>query len=60
MKIIDVFIRNWQPPGDAWWASVEARPDEPLIEADITMTLSLKEYQELLAKDKLDREGEKS
>lgn len=55
MKIIDVFVRNWQPPGGPWWDSVEARPDEPLIEANITMTLSWKEYQELLAKDKPNR-----
>ena len=48
MKINDVQIINWESPGDKWWASVEARPSEPLIEATITLTLSWAEYHELL------------
>lgn len=51
MKINDVTITNWEPPGDKWWRSVEERPSEPLIEATIAMTLSWTEYRELLARD---------
>lgn len=49
MKIQSVRINNLQPPGDEWWRGVEAHPDEPLIEATISMTLSWTEYKELLA-----------
>lgn len=55
MKITDVRITNWQPPGDKWWAAVEARPSEPLIEATISMTLSWAEYHELLERNKAER-----
>jgi hypothetical protein len=57
MTINDVRINNCQPPEDKWWAGVEARPAEPLIEATISMTLSWAEYKELLerANDQADR-----
>lgn len=48
MKINNVNINNWEPPGAAWWDSVEAKPDEPLIEATISFTLSHREYHRLL------------
>lgn len=51
MKINNVYIDNWQPPGEKWWASVEAKPTEPLIVATITMTLSWQEYHELLEQE---------
>ena len=42
-------ITNWEPPGEEWWANVEEKPDEPLIEARIELTLSHSEYQQLLS-----------
>lgn len=48
MKIHDVRINNWQPPGETWWNDVEARPTEPLIQATLAMTLSYAEYKKLL------------
>lgn len=52
MKINDVRIENWTPPGFVWWRRAEDNPDEPLIEATISMKLSWREYKELLARDK--------
>lgn len=54
MKINDVNITNWQPPGMKWWDNVAARPTEPLIEAVISMTLSWAEYRELLYRNERD------
>lgn len=48
MKIKNVQIENWESPGAQWWDAVAAKPDEPLIEATITLTLSHREYHELL------------
>lgn len=58
VNIHDVRIMNWHPPGDNWWREVEARPNEPLIEATMAMTLSWAEYRELLDKSRRDS-GEK-
>lgn len=46
MKIKDVTIHNWTRP--EWWDEVEKRPDEALIDATITLTLSWNDYQRLL------------
>ncbi len=48
MKINDVLINNWQAPGAEWWIGVEARPDEPLIEATMKLTLSWREYHKMI------------
>jgi hypothetical protein len=48
MKIRNVLIDNWRPPGDEWWAKVAAKPDEPLIEATFFITLSWREYHSLV------------
>ncbi len=55
MKIHHVEITNWCSPfikwwdnGAKWWAHVESRPDEPLIEATMTLTLSWREYNALI------------
>lgn len=48
MKINDVHITNWVPPGRPYWSEVRARKDEPLIEATIKMTLSWTDYTKLL------------
>lgn len=54
MKVTDVRIMNWEPlgnpPGTEWWRQRESAPDEPSIDAVLTMRLSLNEYQELLRK----------
>lgn len=52
VNINDVLITNWKAPGDKWWDSVDAQPDQPLIEARIEMTLSAREYRELLERDR--------
>lgn len=52
MKIHNVQCHNWKPPGGPWWRDVEAKPDAPLIEATIRMTLSWNEYIELLDRAK--------
>lgn len=48
MTIENVEITNWKPPGAEWWEDVRERFDEPLIECTCKMTLSWKEYEELL------------
>lgn len=52
MKLNHVVITNWKGPGVQWWDSVDAQPDKPLIEARIEMTLSAREYRELLERDR--------
>lgn len=52
MKIDFVRILNCDGNGRDYFDKVEANPDEPLIKASITITLSCREYQELLSKDK--------
>lgn len=49
MKINNVMIVNWQPPGDRFWEDAESKPDEPLLEAAMSMTLSWNEYQKIMA-----------
>jgi hypothetical protein len=58
MKIHNVTIHNFTKldcidfvSPNAYWNRVAARPDEPLIEATITIQLSHREYQELLTKN---------
>lgn len=57
MKINNVTILNWEPlgnpPGTEWWKNVEAKPDEPLIEARIDFKLSHREYHKLLDQSKM-------
>lgn len=48
MKINNVNIGNWETPGPEWWDRIQARPNEPLIEATIQFTLSWNEYRRLL------------
>lgn len=57
MRIDDVNVLNWKPPGNEWWKTVEARPGEPLIEVQMTMMLSWDEYQEFLRRDEVGRRG---
>jgi hypothetical protein len=47
MTIHDVYILNWEPPGAPWWSSIEARPDEQLIQLKMTATMSMNEYRRL-------------
>lgn len=54
MKIHDVVIVNWIPPGESFWDYVKERHEEPLIEATIKIKLSWDEYRELLDKAKID------
>lgn len=51
MKINFVTIDNHKEPGDQWWEGVASKPDEPLIEATIRLTLSHREYHRLLDTD---------
>lgn len=51
MKIENVIIKNWIPPGEQWWAEVKSKPEQPLIRANIDMVLSWQEYKELLNRD---------
>lgn len=48
MKIHDVHITNWQPPGGPFWDEVKERHAEPLIDATMKMTLSWDEYRALI------------
>lgn len=48
MKMFGVLIENWKAPGKEWWEAVESKPDEPLIEARMQLTLSWNEYHKLL------------
>ena len=48
VKITNVHITNWTQPGDQWWDNVKAHPQDPLIEATITMTLTYAEYEKLV------------
>lgn len=60
MKISEVQINNWEPPGEEWWRGVAARPDEPLIMATLTVTLSWNEYRELLRHDENSKVAKKN
>lgn len=51
MKINHVHITNHKEPGDRWWEGVASKPDEPLIEATMRLTLSPREYHRLLDMD---------
>ena len=55
MKINDVTIENWEAPGKEWWEGVERRPDEPLIEATMKLTLSWNEYDDLIKRNNVVR-----
>lgn len=59
MKINDVRVTNWQPPGEDYWRKVQTQFDEPLIEATIKMTLNWREYNELIERDGKPPTGEK-
>lgn len=48
MKIKDCKIENWESPGKEWWENVKSKPDEPLIEATMTLVLTWREYKELI------------
>lgn len=52
MTIHSVYVSNWEPPGQPWWDKVAATPEAPMIEATIKMTLSHREYEELLSQNK--------
>lgn len=52
MQIHDVTILNFKAPGDEWWAKVQARPTEEIINVWMELTLSHQEYQELLDRGK--------
>lgn len=58
MKINHVKIDNWTDPGSEYWDMVAANPDELLIQATMSFTLSHKEYMSLCAQDegKIDKE----
>ena len=48
MKIKDVEITNWTPPGEEFWADAATHPEEPKIEATIKIVVSHREYQQIL------------
>ncbi len=52
LRIKDVRILNWNPPGDKWWKRVARKPKERSINAVIEMDLSYREYRQLLKKDR--------
>lgn len=51
MKINNVIVDNWKPPGTPFWDKARAKPDEPLLQVTVQMTLSLNEYHTLLNQD---------
>jgi len=59
VKINDVLITNWKPPGPEWWDNVKASPDEELIETEMKLKLSWREYQALTKADKGERHWQK-
>jgi hypothetical protein len=59
MKIENVIVENFTwgcQPG--FWEKAAASPDEPLLELQINMTVSLNEYKEILEKSKVTERSE--
>lgn len=52
MKINFVTIINMTIPSSEFWDGVKSRADDPLIQAHISMTLSWREYEELLERNR--------
>lgn len=48
MEIQHIVILNHQEPGPQWWAGVQAKPDEPLIQMEMRVVLSWHEYKAMI------------
>jgi hypothetical protein len=51
MKISNVKVVNWEPPGPPWWDMVEKNPEFKLV-VDMTLLLTFEEYKNLLKQDR--------